>query len=155
MAAKSPGGSVVPVFTSGTVTGSMVEGRFVPDRAEADFALDFEMPGSGYYGVVVPDARMDPPVKPGDVIIVCPEISLVIGAPAVAKIAGRRDVVIGSYHSTGTGIVRLIPSNERYELVEVMRDDLDWIHPTIITVPGRDFRKGTIRPRRRGRRSDA
>ncbi len=155
MASMSQGGSVIPVFTSGTVTGSMVEGRFLPGGAEADFTLDFEMPGSGYYGVVVPDSRMDPPVKPGDVIIACPDISLALGAPAVAKIAGRPDIVIGSYHSTGTGTVRLVPANERYELVEVMRDELEWIHPTIITVPGRDFRKGTIGRRRKGRRSDA
>ena len=127
------------------VSGSIVEGRFVPEGAEAEYQLDFEMPGEGYYGVVAVDHRMDPPVRCGDMVIACPEISLSPGAPAVAKIEGA--LVMGSYHPVGKGLVRLVPSNDRYPPVEAKLEGLDWIHATVITVPGYELKRRRGRPR--------
>ena len=142
-------GSRIPVFVSGKVSGFTSHGSFVPMGAEGHFTLDFQMPGRGCYGVVARDARMDPPVRPGDMVIVCPDVELRPGIPAVAKIKGEPKVVLGNYHSVGTNLLRLVPSNERHDPVEVTFDEIQWIHPMVITVPGAEFRHGQRRNRKR------
>jgi len=142
MSPEVPAGSVVPVFTSGVVRGSVVEGGFVPERGEFDYCLDFRMPGAGYYGVVAVDGRMNPPVRPGDMVIACPEVALSPSTPVVAKLRSGAEVVMGTCHWVSKEVVRLVASNHNFAPVEVHVDELDWIHATVITVPEHELKRG-------------
>jgi len=154
MTEKPSGRTILPVFLPGVVPGSTREGTFYPASAEAECVLDFEVPDKAAYGIVAADGRMDPPVKPGDVVVACPGVPIGTGCPVAVKLRGRDEVIFGSYHSVGSGFARFVPANEKFPLIEVACDEIEWMHTAVITIPKAEFRRTSSR-RKKPPKADA